>query len=135
MLWITSGRFDDWKLALKLASLLASNLGRIAAEESLRAQASTDALTGLHNLRHLREALPAIYAQAVRTGSPLSVVMLDVDRFKSFNDAFGHPAGDALAHPSRPLDRPPGHAVHARPAALPGRPAGARAREAEALSG
>jgi two-component system cell cycle response regulator len=56
--------------------------------------ATTDGLTGLRNSRHFREALPAASSLAVRTGLPLSVVMLDLDRFKAYNDSFGHPAGD-----------------------------------------
>ena len=56
--------------------------------------AATDGLTGLRNSRHLHEALPAAFSLAARTQLPLSVVMLDIDLFKSYNDAFGHPVGD-----------------------------------------
>lgn len=56
--------------------------------------ATTDGLTGLHNHRHFRESLEASVAQTLRDGSPCSVIMLDVDRFKQYNDDFGHPAGD-----------------------------------------
>jgi len=56
--------------------------------------ATTDGLTGLANHRHFREALASALSPAARRGSPLSLVMLDVDRFKAYNDAFGHPAGD-----------------------------------------
>jgi len=56
--------------------------------------AATDGLTGLPNTRHLHEALPAAYSMAARTQRPLSVIMLDVDLFKAYNDEFGHPAGD-----------------------------------------
>jgi diguanylate cyclase (GGDEF)-like protein len=56
--------------------------------------AASDGLTGLRNSRHLHEALPAASSLAARTGRSLSVMMLDVDRFKAYNDAFGHPAGD-----------------------------------------
>ena len=58
--------------------------------------ATTDGLTGLRNSRHLREALPAAFSMAARTQRPLSVIMLDVDFFKAYNDAFGHPAGDEV---------------------------------------
>lgn len=56
--------------------------------------ATTDGLTGLKNHRAFQEALEREYARAGRSGSPLSLVMIDVDRFKQFNDQFGHPAGD-----------------------------------------
>jgi diguanylate cyclase (GGDEF)-like protein/PAS domain S-box-containing protein/putative nucleotidyltransferase with HDIG domain len=88
---------DDEAFFLEsVTSLMSSNLGRIAAEESLRAQASTDGLTGLHNVRSLRAALPTQFARSERTGSPLSVVMIDIDHFKAFNDTFGHLAGDEV---------------------------------------
>jgi diguanylate cyclase (GGDEF)-like protein/putative nucleotidyltransferase with HDIG domain len=58
--------------------------------------AASDELTGLRNYRHLHEALAAASSMAVRTQRPLSVVMLDVDRFKLYNDDFGHPAGDEV---------------------------------------
>jgi diguanylate cyclase (GGDEF)-like protein len=65
------------------------------ANARLQLKSSTDALTGLGN----RSAFDARFAEevnrAVRYGSPLSLLMIDVDHFKSFNDIFGHPAGDA----------------------------------------
>ncbi len=58
--------------------------------------ASTDMLTGLDNRRRFDEALRANFSLAIRQGSTLSVIMLDVDRFKGYNDSYGHPAGDAV---------------------------------------
>jgi two-component system cell cycle response regulator len=58
--------------------------------------ASCDGLTGLKNHRSFREALDAQFSLARWRGAPLSMVMLDVDQFKSFNDTFGHPAGDEV---------------------------------------
>lgn len=58
--------------------------------------ASCDGLTGLKNHRHFREALQGQFSLARRRGVPLSLVMIDVDQFKAFNDSFGHPAGDQV---------------------------------------
>ena len=54
----------------------------------------TDELTGLYNRRHLEEAFRTEWARAARRNEALSLIMLDVDRFKQFNDRYGHPAGD-----------------------------------------
>jgi len=54
----------------------------------------TDDLTGLNNRRHFREALDAAFSLAFRQGLPLSILLLDVDLFKAYNDDHGHQAGD-----------------------------------------
>jgi diguanylate cyclase (GGDEF)-like protein len=68
-------------------------------ETSLQAsikEATTDALTGLGNRRHLMSELAAAAATAPQPGRLWLLVMFDLDGFKAYNDAFGHPAGDAL---------------------------------------
>src|ERR1043166_1880480 len=55
----------------------------------------TDALTGLLNRRYIEERLLEEIKRSNRHGFPMSFMMLDVDHFKSYNDQFGHPAGDA----------------------------------------
>jgi diguanylate cyclase (GGDEF)-like protein/PAS domain S-box-containing protein len=58
----------------------------------------TDPLTGAANRRCLDDALRRETARAGRTGEPLSVIALDLDHFKAYNDEHGHAAGDALLH-------------------------------------
>ena len=58
--------------------------------------AVTDGLTGLYNHRHLHERLSLEVERSQRSGLPLSLLMLDVDHFKGFNDSYGHPAGDEV---------------------------------------
>jgi len=58
--------------------------------------AITDPLTGLHNRRYLDNHLQTLFDRAVARRRPLSVMILDVDRFKSVNDTFGHDGGDAI---------------------------------------
>ncbi len=62
----------------------------------LQALATTDGLTGLRNHRFFQEFLAAAVEQARRYKHPLSLIVLDVDQFKRYNDTFGHPAGDAV---------------------------------------
>src|SRR5207245_8278617 len=62
--------------------------------ELLQRLAGTDALTGLPNRRHFDHALAQEVQWQRRHGAPLSLVLIDVDHFKSYNDRYGHPAGD-----------------------------------------
>jgi diguanylate cyclase (GGDEF)-like protein len=65
-----------------------------AANERLHALATTDALTGALNRRAFSETLDLELQRSARTGEAFSLILLDVDRFKQFNDSFGHLAGD-----------------------------------------
>lgn len=56
--------------------------------------AVTDGLTGLHNRRYMETHLGSLVEQAAARGKPLSVLILDIDFFKSINDSYGHEAGD-----------------------------------------
>lgn len=67
-----------------------------AANERLEMLASTDELTGVANRRAIEEALRRDLARADRDATPLSVVLIDVDHFKSVNDTWGHATGDAV---------------------------------------
>ncbi|UCF69174.1 MAG: diguanylate cyclase [Acidobacteriota bacterium] len=66
------------------------------ANERLAELATTDELTGLCNMRHLRHRLGEEYLRAERYETTLSVVMVDLDGFKAINDTRGHAAGDRL---------------------------------------
>ena len=61
----------------------------------MRVLSITDALTGLHNRRDFDDGLARHFERSQREGAGLSVVLLDIDRFKLYNDTYGHPAGDA----------------------------------------
>lgn len=68
----------------------------LEANRRLDALSVSDPLTGLRNVRYFRARLEEARAAALRSGEPLSLVVLDLDRFKEVNDRFGHPTGDAL---------------------------------------
>jgi diguanylate cyclase (GGDEF)-like protein len=61
----------------------------------LRRMARVDALTGLANRRHFDEILISEWRRSMRSGKPISLVLIDLDHFKLFNDCYGHQAGDS----------------------------------------
>jgi diguanylate cyclase (GGDEF)-like protein len=63
--------------------------------ELLQRESVTDALTGLGNRRHFEQRIASEMGRARRFGHPLSLIILDIDDFKFYNDTLGHPAGDA----------------------------------------
>jgi diguanylate cyclase (GGDEF)-like protein len=67
-----------------------------SAVDELEQLALRDGLTGLFNHRCLQEQLDAEISRATRHGHPLSLLFIDVDHFKHYNDTHGHPAGDGL---------------------------------------
>jgi diguanylate cyclase (GGDEF)-like protein len=69
-----------------------------AAREKLKELATVDGMTGLFNRRYLENVLERECRRASRSGRQLSVVMMDVDHFKRFNDTWGHDGGDAVLH-------------------------------------
>ena len=80
----------------QLAARAVFPLQRVLVQQDFRSMAYSDAMTGLDNFRQFEETLADELLRAERYTRPLSVIMLDIDHFKSFNDTRGHPAGDAL---------------------------------------
>ncbi len=83
-------------LVLLFARSIADRARLTTLSAAARRTAQTDSLTGLHNRRALTEQLTRAAARARRHEEPLSVLMIDLDRFKQTNDTFGHEAGDEV---------------------------------------
>src|SRR5690606_4522411 len=82
---------------------IAASLGDLRRFER---NATTDALTGLSNRHAMEETFPREVSRCQKDGQPVSLIMIDVDQFKSFNDMFGHVAGDrALSAVARILKK------------------------------
>lgn len=86
------------RLAIDASERIGLALANLKLRDTLRNLSIRDALTGLFNRRYLEESLEREIYRAGRKGTPLGVVMLDIDHFKQFNDTFGHEAGDAILH-------------------------------------
>ena len=71
-------------------------LQRVLLQHDFRSLAYSDAMTGLDNFRQFEENLAEELSRSERYERPLSVILLDIDHFKAFNDTLGHQAGDAL---------------------------------------
>ena len=89
-----AGRFlSEMEAAIASIGLALFN---VRLRQSLRELSIRDPLTGLHNRRFAEEVLDKEFARARRSGVPFSVLMMDVDHFKRFNDSHGHEAGDRV---------------------------------------
>lgn len=117
---------------------------RQALQRRLEHEATTDGLTGLANRRAFDEALIREWGRIVREDGDLSLILLDVDHFKAFNDRYGHPVGDgclrAVALAIRDVVRRPGdltarYGGEEMGVILPGTAAAGAATVAEALRG
>ncbi|BAY47944.1 diguanylate cyclase with PAS/PAC and GAF sensors [Scytonema sp. HK-05] len=95
---LESGEFIESKqqLAVTVADHIALSLANLKLRETLQNQSIRDALTGLFNRRYLEESLERELYRCDRNKKSLGIIMLDIDHFKSFNDTFGHSAGDAV---------------------------------------
>jgi diguanylate cyclase (GGDEF)-like protein/PAS domain S-box-containing protein len=82
------------RLGVTVASQIALSFASLRLRESLRDESIRDALTGLFNRRFMQESLEREIMRARRKNHALSILFLDIDHFKRFNDTFGHDAGD-----------------------------------------
>lgn len=101
---VSGGVTDGVPIALGSATLFLLVVTRMAGllrelerqTRQVRDLARRDELTGLPNRRAWTDELPRALEHARRDGRPISVALIDLDRFKQFNDTYGHPAGDRL---------------------------------------
>ncbi|MFZ0913998.1 MAG: diguanylate cyclase [Candidatus Korobacteraceae bacterium] len=84
------------ELATTVAEQISLAFANLTLRETLKYQSVRDPLTGLFNRRHMEESLERELLRAARNAKPVTVLMIDIDRFKLFNDTFGHEAGDLL---------------------------------------
>ncbi|MGK7905507.1 MAG: PAS domain S-box protein [Hormoscilla sp.] len=84
------------QLAQTVSEHIGLALANLQLRETLQQQSIRDPLTGLFNRRYMEESLERELRRCDRNKQPLSIIMLDVDHFKHFNDTFGHEAGDAV---------------------------------------
>jgi diguanylate cyclase (GGDEF)-like protein/PAS domain S-box-containing protein len=81
-------------LGITVAAQLEHSIASLKLREALRDQSVRDSLTGLYNRRFMEESLERELMRASRNGQQLSLLFIDLDHFKLFNDTFGHDAGD-----------------------------------------
>ncbi|MGQ7246607.1 sensor domain-containing diguanylate cyclase [Halomonas sp. V046] len=92
-------------LADRISLLQRERQALLSEQARLHGMSYIDGLTGVHNRRYLDEALPVAVQAAESSGRPLSLIMLDLDNFKRFNDGWGHAEGDrALQHLTAVID-------------------------------
>ncbi len=84
------------ELQRRLATLEVENLELTARNKFLSDVTAHDSLTGLYNRRYVIEKIESEINRSVRHGSPMALLMLDLDHFKRVNDTFGHSAGDQV---------------------------------------
>lgn len=90
---LIEGLLNTVGMAVMLLCLMKERV-ELRTSGQLRAQALQDGLTGIANRRHFDERLATELRRACRNRLPVALLMVDVDSFKLFNDAFGHPEGD-----------------------------------------
>jgi len=87
---------DDMDFLAILSHQIAAGIEKAQLFEAIERISQHDGLTGLFNHRVFEERLQQEVGRRSRTLKPLSLLMIDIDHFKQFNDSFGHQAGDAV---------------------------------------
>ena len=87
---------EEREMFAYLAGQAAVSIENVELHETISRQAVTDELTGLVNVRRFQEQLDQEIDRSDRFGTPLSLVMIDIDNFKSVNDTYGHQQGDLV---------------------------------------
>lgn len=98
LFYLSSATQPDFyqQLAAMTAEQIALALANLQLREQLKYDSIRDPLTQLFNRRYLEESLTREMHRATRDQQPISVILLDVDHFKCFNDTYGHQAGDSV---------------------------------------
>lgn len=86
------------QLANEVVAQIALAISNLRLRENLRKSSIVDVLTGLYNRRYLDETFVREIARSERAKESIGIIMLDIDHFKSFNDTYGHEAGDHVLH-------------------------------------
>lgn len=84
------------RLCTRLAEHLSLALANLKLQEELKVKSTQDSLTGLANRRYMEEIIQRQFHRLLRYKTPCSLIMLDVDHFKKFNDKYGHDMGDYI---------------------------------------
>ncbi|MCD4716874.1 MAG: GGDEF domain-containing protein [Desulfobacterales bacterium] len=84
------------ELMTTISNILAMSLKNAQEYNRLKEMAVTDGLTGIYNHKGFKEFMQREFQRTIRYHKPLSLIMIDVDNFKSVNDSFGHQAGDCV---------------------------------------
>jgi diguanylate cyclase (GGDEF)-like protein/putative nucleotidyltransferase with HDIG domain len=87
---------EDLDLLKAISNEISIGINNLMLLEKTKEMSVTDELTGLYNRRHFFEMLEIEMSRATRTKHPFSLVMLDLDGFKEYNDKYGHTNGDAV---------------------------------------
>jgi diguanylate cyclase (GGDEF)-like protein len=94
MAGVSEARYEE--LEQRMLSLQRENLDLVVKNRTLSEVSSRDALTGLYNRWFVIEKIDSEMNRAMRHGSPMSLIMLDIDHFKRVNDTWGHGVGDQV---------------------------------------
>ena len=97
LLFFAQGAYERGLSLRESRQQLGERLAEITAlQAQLQEQALRDPLTGLYNRRYLDQTLQQALADCAASGTPLALILIDIDRFKRINDTYGHPAGDEM---------------------------------------